>query len=85
MNKPSLKQRLSTLKEGQSGILSAPSDPNCPEILRLLEMGMIEGCLVKLLRRAPWKGPLQIRVCETLLCIREEQASLFFIQPCGDV
>ena len=74
------KRRLSEFPCGKEGILRTLPAPTSPEILRLLEMGMTDGSLIKLLRRGPFGGPLHVLVCGTQLCLRKEEAALFFVQ-----
>ncbi len=73
-------QRLSDFPCGKEGILRTLPAPTSPEVLRLLEMGMVDGSLIKLLRRGPFGGPLHVAVCGTQLCLRQKEAALFFVQ-----
>ncbi|NBV76482.1 MAG: ferrous iron transport protein A [Methylococcaceae bacterium] len=72
--------RLSELKQGQKAILLSV-DSETTDIIRLLEMGMVPGSEVTLLRRAPMGCPIEIAVCETELCLRNIDASLFHVKP----
>ena len=45
--------------------------------LRLLEMGMTEGVVVTLTRRAPFGDPLEIELRGTRLCLRKDDAAHF--------
>jgi len=44
--------------------------------LRLMEMGMVEGALVRVIRRAPLGDPLQIRLGDYELSLRSTEAEL---------
>jgi Fe2+ transport system protein FeoA len=50
-------------------------------ILRLLEMGMSEGAVVTVTRRALFGDPLEIHVRGTKLCLRREDAARFPCRP----
>ena len=55
-------QRLSNLQEGQPAIVRQVSDRN-PEMLRYMEsLGLKPGARVEVRERAPFKGPLQVRI-----------------------
>lgn len=43
---------------------------------RLMEMGMLEGAEVQVVRRAPLGDPLQIRVGDSELSVRTSEAAL---------
>lgn len=48
---------------------------------RLLEMGLCVGVRVDLIRRAPLRGPIELRVRGYLLSLREEHAALVQVTP----
>jgi ferrous iron transport protein A len=48
---------------------------------RLLEMGLIEGAEVRVIRRAPLGDPLQIRVGDFDLTLRASEARLIDVAP----
>ena len=43
-------------------------------MLRLMEMGLVPGTAVQVLKRAPFGGPMEIRVGEYRLSIRRREA-----------
>lgn len=47
-----------------------------PLSFRLMEMGLIEGTEVQVLRRAPFGDPLQLRVGDYELSLRSTEAAL---------
>lgn len=47
-----------------------------PQACRLMEMGLIEGATVEVLRRAPLGDPLQIRLGDYELSLRKNEAAL---------
>jgi ferrous iron transport protein A len=53
--------------------------------VRLLEMGLVRGTVVELVRRAPLGDPLELRVRGYSLSIRDAEASLIEIEPVGAV
>jgi ferrous iron transport protein A len=50
-----------------------------PLTYRLMEMGLIEGALVRVLRRAPLGDPLQVSVGDYELSLRSRDAELIDI------
>ncbi len=48
---------------------------------RCQTLGIVPGSLVKVLRRAPGKGPLQIKVLNTLYSIRPKDAESIQVTP----
>jgi len=70
--------RLFDLQVGQKGTIQKVLAQNAT-IFRLLEMGLIVGSLVEMIRRGPQGSPLQILVGDSFLCLRKEEALLFEI------
>lgn len=70
---------LATLPLGETAILKAPR-VQTPTGYRLLEMGLTEGAEVRVVRRAPAGGPLEIWVRGTRLTLREADASAFDVE-----
>ena len=51
---------------------------------RLMDLGIIEGTHVEMIRRAPLGDPLQIKVRGTLIALRKREADMLHIEPFGD-
>ncbi len=49
-------------------------DARSPVMLRLMEMGLVSGAPVIVHQRAPFGGPLRLRVRGFLLSLRREEA-----------
>ena len=71
---------LSDLKPGQSAKIERFLDV-AMGVLRLQEMGLLPGTLVEVLRKAPWGGPIQIKVRGSLLSLRRSEAALLSVLP----
>jgi ferrous iron transport protein A len=69
--------RLSALAPGREGTLRR-YDPDDPP-RRLLEMGLVPGTLVQLVRRAPLGDPLYLKAGGQALAIRERHARLIYV------
>lgn len=69
---------LADLKTGQSGRITRVGAEG-PVIHRLMEMGMVPGVDVEVVRVAPFGDPLQLRVRGYLLAIRRREAEKFEI------
>jgi ferrous iron transport protein A len=48
---------------------------------RLVELGFTHGAPVTVLRRAPFGGPLQVRLRDFMLSLRREQADAIRVRP----
>jgi ferrous iron transport protein A len=51
-----------------------------PVVLRLKEMGLVEGARIVLTRRAPFGDPLELVVRGTRLVLRKEEAARFGVR-----
>ena len=71
-------RRLSDLKINQEGIIEDIKDSNLKQ--KLLEMGCIPGERVKIMRRAPFKGPIAILISSYMLSLRTEDAQKISIK-----
>ncbi|WP_201353686.1 FeoA family protein [Hydrogenimonas urashimensis] len=65
------KQKAIVKKVGQLGELRA----------RLMELGVFCGEPIQLVRRSPFGDPLEIKVADTHLAIREEDAEKIEVEP----
>ena len=73
-------QPLSTLKVGTAGTVTAIQVP--PEQKgRLLEMGLLVGTSVELVRFAPLGDPVEIKVRGYNLSLRKHEAELIWVKP----
>lgn len=50
-------------------------------MLRLMEMGLVRGADVQVRKRAPFGGPLELRVRDYLLSIRAAEARSVKVEP----
>jgi len=49
-------------------------------MLRLMEMGLVPGAPVRVRKRAPFGGPLELRVRDYLLSIRANEAKAIVVE-----
>ena len=71
---------LSSLKVGSAGTVTAINIP--PENRgRLLEMGLLVGTPVELIRFAPMGDPVEIKVRGYNLSLRKHEAEQIWVQP----
>ncbi len=52
---------------------------------RLMELGVLCGEPVQLIRRSPLGDPLEIRVADTLIALREEDAKKIEVEPISQI
>ncbi|HMP03390.1 MAG TPA: FeoA family protein [Gemmatales bacterium] len=71
---------LSGLKPGERGRISAVDGDDALS-QRLVEMGLIEGDLVEVLALAPFGDPMEIRVGQSVLSLRRQEAARIGIEP----
>ncbi len=64
---------LGDLQPGQTGVIQFLDDSD-PFLFRLAELGFVPGETVEVLKRAPLGDPLEVKVMESSMCIRMEQA-----------
>ena len=75
---------LNVLPAGRCGtILSI----DAPEELtaRMRAMGLQPGRRIKVIRRSPFQGPIQVRSGQTDIIIRRAEAAVIQMQPCPEV
>lgn len=71
---------LSSLSAGTSAVIVSIQIP--PEARgRLLEMGVLVGTRIELVRRAPLGDPLEIKVRGYNLSLRKHEAELISVRP----
>ena len=75
---------LDTLPAGRCGtILSIEAAPDLAARMRAL--GLLPGRRIKVVRRSPFQGPIQVRAGQTDLIIRRAEAAAIQVQPCPEV
>ena len=72
--------RLSECRPGQGGRISKVADEG-PLGQRLMEMGLIEGAEVKVLRVAPLGDPIEVEIQHYLLSLRKAEAERVEVTP----
>ncbi len=71
---------LSEVPPGSGAVVTAVTVPR-EERRRLTELGLRDGVRVEVLRRAPFGGPLALRVGGGLLALRRSQAGRILVVP----
>ncbi len=71
-----------TLQVGESGVVTDVGGTDATA-LRLLEMGLVSGTVVTLLKRAPTGDPLQFRIRGFHLSLRRAEAARIQIVESG--
>jgi ferrous iron transport protein A len=71
---------LSNLEQGQRGRIVALAGDDLM-VQRLMEMGMLEGDDVEVLAVAPLGGPMEVRLGDYRLSLRQSEAARVEIQP----
>lgn len=71
---------LSEVPPGSGAVVTAVTVPR-DERRRLTELGLRDGVRVEVLRRAPFGGPLALRVGGGLLALRRAQAGRILVAP----
>lgn len=70
--------RLSQLKNGESGIIREVGLDGFMR-RRLLDLGFVPGTEIKYVRNGPGGSPIIFEVRDTLIALREKEASRIFI------
>ena len=71
------------LLPGEKGIIK---EINSGKLIkqRLMDMGIIHGATVEMVRPAPLGDPIQIRVFNSLLALRRDEAELLIVDHYGE-
>ena len=67
---------LASLRKGQKGVIAAV-DASCPEVQRLMTLGLVEGAEIELASAALGGDPLEFRLFGRGISLRQEQARHF--------
>jgi ferrous iron transport protein A len=74
------RQRLSQLPPGGRAVVRrVQGDPNA--VRRLMELGLVPGTAVELVRRAPMGDPIELRVRGAHFSIRRPEAERIHVDP----
>ncbi len=69
---------LKDLKPGESGTITGYTETTPP--MRLMEMGMLPGAVVEVVRLAPLGDPIDLKVRGYHLSIRKHEAGMIEVQ-----
>lgn len=72
---------LNEVSVGASVRVDSLLGPLDPVLLRLMEMGVVPGSELHVRKRAPFGGPLELRVEGYLLSIRTSEAKRLSVKP----
>lgn len=73
---------LPELKKGQWGILERFIEGTTLTLrLRLQEAGITPGTSIQLVRSAPRKGPIQLKIGNAFLALRHQEAQFLQVRP----
>ena len=74
---------LAAMRRGQRAVICA-IDATCPQVQRLMTLGLVEGAEVELAGAAIGGDPLEFRLFGRGISLRREQARHFDVSPIGD-
>lgn len=77
---PAVAKTAASLDLGRSGVIE-DVDGDDATTLRLLEMGLVPGTSITLIKRAPMGDPLQLQVRGYHLSLRRSEAQRVRLQP----
>ncbi len=69
---------LASLRHGQKGVIAAV-DAACPEVQRLMTLGLVEGAEIEMASAALGGDPLEFRLFGRGISLRQEQARHFTV------
>ncbi len=75
---------LASLSEGRKATIEAV-DASCPQVQRLMTLGLVEGAEVELAGRAIGGDPIELKLFGSGLSLRREQARHFRISSSDSV
>lgn len=73
-----MSRTLASLKSGQTGIVTGFTRDD-PMTQRLMQLGVLEGATVDVVRRAPAGDPIEIRVLGYALSLRTNEAATVLV------
>lgn len=73
-----VQRNLSELPTGEKAIICCLKDEEMS--LKLMEMGCLPGTEVKVVYKAPWKGPLCLEICGYNLSLRQDEAATIMLR-----
>jgi len=74
---------LNTLAAGRCGTILSIDAP-AELVARMRALGLRAGRRIKVIRRSPFQGPIQVRAGQTDLIIRRAEAAVIQMQPCPE-
>jgi ferrous iron transport protein A len=74
---------LNDLAPGEKGLL-VDIDAPAPLKQRFIDLGIIEGATLELIKTAPLGDPVEIKVNRTLYALRKSEAESLIIETTGD-
>lgn len=74
-----MEERLDVLKPGKRGIVKRVSSGGALK-KRLLDMGIVPGCSLEILRTAPLGDPVEVRIRGYNLSLRKEEAVRVYVE-----
>ena len=75
---------LASLSDGQTGIIEAV-DASCPQVQRLMTLGLVEGARIELAGSAIGGDPIELKLFGSGISLRREQARHFRVSTSGAV
>lgn len=72
-------QKLSELKTGDEGVIANVVGGG-PVVRRIVDMGMVIGARIKILRRAPLGDPIEFEVKGYNISLRKSEAEHVFVE-----
>jgi len=75
-----MKVRLSELKPGEEGVIVGILGGDPMIIRRIIEMGMVKGEKVKVIRNAPLKDPIEFEVKGYKLSLKRNEAKTILVE-----
>lgn len=73
---------MASLRHGQKGVIEAV-DAACPQVQRLMTLGLVEGAEIELMSAALGGDPLEFRLFGRGISLRREQARHFTVSLAG--
>ncbi|MGG7074224.1 FeoA family protein [Campylobacter sp. 9BO] len=61
-------------------ILSVNADAKL--LQKLLDMGFVPGARIEVVREAPFKDPMELKIHNYLISLRKSEAMLIKVEPC---
>lgn len=72
--------KISEMKQGESGLVTGYEKGERVYRQKLLRMGLVRGCLFRIVRKAPMGDPVELEIGSHRLTLRKQEADVLLVE-----